>query len=96
MGHVIAIGVELHCPVHGFFKDAQKLWCDLFLARHGRFHGCLRKLSGSSFELTQDLSYFHARHPITLILCGALMALCFPDARSRVFFSRGPAFIPAL
>jgi hypothetical protein len=59
MGHVIALDVELHCPVHGFFKDAQKLWCDFFLARHGRFDGCLRKCSGSSFELMQDFGCFH-------------------------------------
>ena len=32
VGHVVALGVELRCLVHGFFEDAQKLWCDLFPA----------------------------------------------------------------
>jgi hypothetical protein len=40
-------------------QDTQKFWCDLFLAHHSRFDRCLRKLSGSSFELMQDFGCFH-------------------------------------
>src|SRR6267378_8211297 len=61
MGHVIALGVELPCPVHGFLQDAQKLWSDLFPARHGRFDGGSCKFSGSPFKLMQDFGCFHWR-----------------------------------
>lgn len=59
MGYVIALGVELRRPVHGRLQDAQKIWRDLFPARHGRFNSGLGELSGRSFELVQDLGCFH-------------------------------------
>src|SRR5437867_13426411 len=61
MGHVIALGVELPCPVHGFLQDAQKLWSDLFPARHGRFDGGSCKFSGNPLKLMQDFGCFHWR-----------------------------------
>src|SRR5882724_4303195 len=61
MGHVIAFGVELPCPVHGFLQDAQKLWSDLFPARHGRFDGGSCKFSGNPLKLMQDFGCFHWR-----------------------------------
>jgi len=51
MGHVAALGVELRCPVHCILQDAQKLRCDLFPARHGRFDRRSFKVSGISCEV---------------------------------------------
>jgi hypothetical protein len=59
MGHVIALGVQLRCLVRGFLQDAQKLRCDLFPARHGRFNRGSCELSGSPFELMQDFGRIH-------------------------------------
>jgi hypothetical protein len=50
MGHLIALGVELCRSVERVFQDAEKLWCDLFPARHRRFDRRSLKLSGMPFE----------------------------------------------
>src|SRR5437667_9806059 len=68
MGHVVALGVELRGTVHDVLQDAEKFRYDLFPAGHGRFDCGSRELSGRSFELVQDLGYFHANHPIGVIL----------------------------
>jgi len=61
VGHMVALGVELRCPIHGLLEDTQKLRCDLFSARHGRFDCRTWKLCCSSFELIQDIGCFHWR-----------------------------------
>src|ERR1019366_4045022 len=71
MGHVTALGIEFRCPVHGVLQDAEELRCDLFPACRSRFNSGPREAASRSFELAQDLGYFHAKYPITLLLRGA-------------------------
>jgi len=59
MSHVIALGVELRCPVHCIIEDAQKFWRDLFPACDGRLDCCSCEVSGVSLELLQDFGCFH-------------------------------------
>ena len=76
MGHVMTLGVELRCSVHGVLKDAEKLWCDLLPAHHGRFDGGSCELSFESFELLQDFGGFHcALHTNSKARCRAALSV---------------------
>ncbi len=80
MGHVIALGVELRCPVHGVLEDVEKLRDHLLPARHGRFDGGSCEFSLESFELLQNFGGFH---------CGRSKNTVFVGSRQSFLLNRG-------
>jgi hypothetical protein len=59
MGHVIAIGIELHCPIYGRLQNAQEVRRDLFAALHGRLDGSSGESPRNPFKLVENIGYFH-------------------------------------
>ena len=66
MSQVVALGVKLHRALQRTLQDAEQFRHDLFPPIHSRCHSGPREPSGRSFELVQDLGYFHVI-PIVLL-----------------------------